>query len=97
MRRQGLLWADPREPGWLSSADLALPQDGGPTPLATAFSTRPASRSAGRGAADQQVQGLLAAKESEAALLRQQLAQLTADFKFNLRVGCCGWGCCSTQ
>jgi hypothetical protein len=33
------------------------------------------------------MQGLLAAKESEAALLRQQLAQLTADFKFNLKVG----------
>ena len=33
-----------------------------------------------------QLGGLLAAKESEAALLRQQLQQLTADFKFNLRV-----------
>lgn len=38
-------------------------------------------------ATQQQVaQGLLAAKESEAALLRQQLQQLTADFKFNLKV-----------
>lgn len=33
-------------------------------------------------------QSLLAAKESEAALLRQQLHQLTADFKFNLKVCC---------
>lgn len=32
-------------------------------------------------------QSLLAAKESEAELLRQQLQQLTTDFKFNLKVG----------
>ena len=31
-------------------------------------------------------QSMLAAKESEAALLRQQLQQLTSDFKFNLKV-----------
>lgn len=57
--------------------------------MATAFSSRPASRSASaglRGAGEQQLQGLLASKESEAVLLRQQLAQLTADFKFNLKV-----------
>jgi hypothetical protein len=41
-----------------------------------------------RGAEQQQQlqQSMLAAKESEAALLRQQLQQLTADFKFNLKV-----------
>jgi hypothetical protein len=66
-----------------------LVQDDGHTPLASAFSSRPVSRptTVARGAAEQQLQGMLASKESEAALLRQQLAQLTADFKFNLKVG----------
>lgn len=67
----------------------ALLEDDGRTPMATAFSSRPASRSASaglRGAGEQQLQGLLASKESEAVLLRQQLAQLTADFKFNLKL-----------
>lgn len=36
--------------------------------------------------AEAHLQGLLAAKDSETALLRQQLQQLTADFKFNLKV-----------
>ncbi len=74
----------------------ATAQRGGSSPAALPQQT----------AAQQAVtQSLLAAKDSEAALLRQQLQQLTADFKFNLKVrchrqalplrfgGCCGQLC----
>ena len=76
-------------------------QDEWHTPLGTALTGRAASRTGGmapptaavhtvqqpaRAAAEAHLQGLLAAKDSEAALLRQQLQQLTADFKFNLKV-----------
>lgn len=37
-------------------------------------------------AAQADLQGALAGRESELALARQQLAQLTADFKFNLKL-----------
>ncbi|KAL4858126.1 hypothetical protein ACK3TF_001623 [Chlorella vulgaris] len=89
----------PRPPGLDTGGKFASPaasirslsrllEDDGHTPLASAFSSRPVSRptTAARGAAEQQLQGMLASKESEAALLRQQLAQLTADFKFNLKL-----------
>lgn len=55
-------------------AGLARPTAGAPT-------VQQAARSA-----EAHLQGLLAAKDSETALLRQQLQQLTADFKFNLKV-----------
>lgn len=55
-------------------AGLAPPTAGAPT-------VQQAARSA-----EAHLQGLLAAKDSETALLRQQLQQLTADFKFNLKV-----------
>lgn len=74
-------------------------QDDWHTPLGTVVpASRPtSSRSGSRGGAGAtqppgaaahtpQLGGLLAAKESEAALLRQQLQQLTGDFKFNLKV-----------
>ena len=102
-----------------SSRSPFMLQDDSRTPMASAFSSRPASgrtmRSGSGGGGEQptpqlqppqqqlqhhqQLQSLLAARESEAALLRQQLQQLTADFKFNLQVcgaaaKCCG--VCST-
>ncbi|PRW33759.1 hypothetical protein C2E21_7472 [Chlorella sorokiniana] len=77
-----------------------LLEDDWHTPLGTVMTGRPGTlrgslapptagaptvQQAARGA-EAHLQGLLAAKDSEAALLRQQLQQLTADFKFNLKL-----------